>query len=347
MAHKRKNQRRNSGNSKSRPHLDSTFRTKKVPIRVAHHKHTGRKLPFYCTSYAALFFILVFAFSLLLFVSSSVKADQQSGSVLLEGFVKGPPPDQAANITSPIDGSASLTRRIEIKGTCQPKTYIEIYRKGSFAGMTACSDNGDFVITITLVPGKNTLVAKTRDAVGQYGPDSAVITIFYNAPEQNPSTPLMIYTDPVQKGTLQYNSFTLDYDVNGGKPAYTVAIDWGDGSPTSLHKHENEGKFQSKHIYEQSGQMTLRISVIDSDAVQASIQTVVVVHPQTAPASGSITRSGECPGGNTFSSICTSSNPALLKIFDLAWPAVIVASLMTISFWVGEKVMIRELKFRR
>jgi hypothetical protein len=43
-----------------------------------------------------------------------------------------------------------------------------------------CITTGSFEITVTLHPGKNEIVARTVDWVGQYGPDSETLVIFYD-----------------------------------------------------------------------------------------------------------------------------------------------------------------------
>ncbi|MBI5357473.1 hypothetical protein HZB74_01350 [Candidatus Saccharibacteria bacterium] len=230
--------------------------------------------------------------------------------------------------------------------------------------MTTCSSNGDFTINITLVPGENVLVAKTRDSVGQYGPDSVSVTIFLDSraietsqatPPQatvenkSSSKPMLIYIDPVQKGILIGQSITLDYEVDGSEPPYTIAIDWGDGTPTTLVKHDDEGDFSSSHIYDISGQRTVHISGIDSKGNRAYMQTIIVVHPQN-PTGALVYASPEdnncSEAGSTFSSYCFNSDSTLVKITEMAWPALIVATLMTVSFWVGEKMMLHQLKPR-
>ncbi|MEK9195933.1 MAG: hypothetical protein AAB914_01055, partial [Patescibacteria group bacterium] len=135
---------------KNPKHARAVYRHRHLRIRLAHHKHTGRKLPFYCTSYAIVFFILVFTSSVVMFATYSAKADQSIGTVQLVGEVKGKPPEIPAKIVTPIDGAQFTNSQIEISGTCLQDKYIEVYRKSIFAGMAICDKNGTFKITITL-----------------------------------------------------------------------------------------------------------------------------------------------------------------------------------------------------
>ncbi|MEK7626513.1 MAG: hypothetical protein AAB423_04175 [Patescibacteria group bacterium] len=333
---------------RSRKHHDATYRAKKLGLRIAHHKHTGRRLPFYCTSYAVLFFLLVFVSSIVLFVSYSAKADQQTGTIQLGGVVSGKPPEIPAKITSPSNGSHFTESQIEVSGTCLQDNYVEIYRKDIFAGMTKCSPEGTFTITITLVPGENRVVAKTRDSLGQYGPDSEAVTYFLDAKpgtKQSNNTglykPLLIYTDPVQKGVLMGQSLKINYEIDGNEGPYTIVIDWGDGSPITLVKHDKEGDYSASHIYKEPGQRTVRISGIGSQGGKASIQTIIVVHSESAP----ITSTASSCDSTTFAKYCFSSD-RITVIIDFLWPAIIIAMLMTASFWVGEKISYEHLRPR-
>ena len=53
---------------------------------------------------------------------------------------------------------------------------------GVYGGTTPCQDDGTYSILVDLFAGQNVIVARVADALGQYGPDSQTINIFYNAP---------------------------------------------------------------------------------------------------------------------------------------------------------------------
>ena len=330
-------------NLKNHNHPSGVYRHKQLHVRVAGRQHTGKKLPFYCTSYAILFFILVFASSIVLFASYSAKADQQTSTIQLSGVVNGKPPEIPAKITSPANGSHFTISQIEISGTCLQDNYVEIYRKDVFAGMTTCSVEGTYKISITLVPGSNTIVARTRDSLGQYGPNSEPVTYYLDqgvGAAQNSTNsatelmkPLLIYTDPVQKGLLVGQSLKINYEIDGSEPPYSIAIDWGDGTPLTLEKYDKEGDYSASHTYKAPGQITIRISGIGSKGGRATIQTIIVVHSSNTP----ITSTTTSCSGNSFAEYCLPSD-RLATIVEFLWPAIIVATLMTASFWMGEKI---------
>lgn len=336
----------------TKKHFQSTYKTKKVPVRLAKHKHTGKLLPYYCTSYALIFFVLAFLCAVTFFISLVASADQQSSSINLKGTVKVKPPEIAAKITYPADKTHFKESQLELKGSCLQDTYVEIYRKNIFSGMNPCSEDGRFRITITLVPGENVLTALIRDSLGQYGPKSSSITVFLdsvsrdedNTDNDNPNSslnkPLLIYTDPVQHGLALGQTFELEYEINGDTPPYSIAIDWGDGSPTTLDKYDKEGKYSSSHKFIKSGQNTVRISGIGSNGSKATIQTIVVVHSLQTPVTS--TENKKCDQNDSnFYEYCTGATFGTTNIPDIVWPAVLVSGLMTASFWAGEKIIIR------
>ncbi len=343
-------------------HHHSTYKLKRSRVRVAHHKHTGRWLPFYCTSYAIVFFLIIFAGALILFTTHATQADSVTGSIELKGVINGPPPEVPAKITSPASGTEFTSSQVEVRGTCLQDTYVEMYRKGTFAGMTQCSAEGTFQIIITLVPGANDIVAKIRDNLGRYGPDSEAIQVILKqkdkdnqAPQSSSSSPsqtyesyekvLLVYTPPVQRGLVSGQQLKLEYEIDGGTKPYTVSIDWGDGTPNTLINHDSIGNFKALHEYKKTGQMTVRISVIDAKGRQASIQTIVVVHNIAPNAAAPVKTCDYTRFTSNFLQYCAQPNK-LESAVNYMWPALTITVLMTASFWVGERFMYRQLRHK-
>lgn len=342
--------------AKSKP-KPSTYRARKFPVRLAYHHHTGRHLPLYCTSYAALFALIVFAASLVLFVSWSAKAVQQSGSITVSGNIVGDPPDTAANIISPANNSRYTNSQLTVSGNCLPGVIVEIYRNDVFAGDTLCTSGGTFELTITMVPDHNRLIAKSKDSANQYGPDSEAANVYYDVPAaparpgsppsqstsgKRPSGstlgPLLVYTEPVQKRTVQGQNFTLKYEIDGDRAPYAVSIDWGDGSPATLVSQPKEGDFEATHKFTKPGQLTVRISVLGGGGGQGSIQTIVFVVPGT---SAGIAKPAyaDCNALETYLCISMPKPDVVTQAINRAWIAIIITALMTASFWFGEKVI--------
>jgi len=337
-----------------KPHLTSTYKTKKVPVRVAYHKHTGKKLPFYCTSYAMIFFLLSLTFFSVLLSARLVAADQTAnGNIFLSGQVKGKPPEIAAQITSPKYGEKFTNPKILVEGTCLQDTYVEIYRDNRFLGMATCDSNGRYNLVVTLVNGKNILVAKIRDSLGQYGPNSTPIEVNLqinqntsnstsgNQSQANPAEAadqFELLIDPLQQSIWLGQALKITYTVKGDTPPYSLAFDWGDGAPSDLIKQDKPGTYTITHIYKQAGKNVLRISGLGSSGGNGTIQTVVIVHTNEAIVSGTIS-CADNPTDAVFASICNPPVRQEVFIKRFVGPAVVLASIMAFSFWIGEKIV--------
>lgn len=332
-----------------KPHLTSTYKTKKVPVRVAYHKYTGKKLPFYCTSYALIFFLLSLTFFSVILSARLVAADQTAnGNIFLSGEVRGKPPEVAAQITSPKNGDKFTNTKVLIEGTCLQDTYVEIYRGKRFLGMAVCDSDGRYAITVTLWYGKNVLVAKIRDALGQYGPNSTPIEVFYERPGGDSATadglnegstgPFELLIDPLQQSIWLGQAIKISYTVRGDKPPYTLAFDWGDGTPSDLIKQDKPGTYTITHIYKQAGKNVLRISGLGSAGGNGTIQTVVIVHTNEALVSGTVS-CADNPTDAVFASICNPPVKQEVFITRFIGPAVGLASIMAFSFFIGEKLV--------
>jgi hypothetical protein len=152
---------------------------------LSEHRHSGRVLAHHHTSYAALLFLVILAG--IVAAAASVVTHAESSSLSLT--VLGPPPTTGATIDSPTDGQHFSTNSVTVQGTCPQGLLVEIYRNGTFAGSALCDTSGLYSVLITLVPGQNDLVARDADGLSQYGPDSATVTVYYDAPPPPTPTP--------------------------------------------------------------------------------------------------------------------------------------------------------------
>ena len=349
----------------NKPHHPALYKQKKVPVRLAYHKHTGRMLPFYCTSYAVVFFLLCFATMSIIFATSLVAADQQnSGSVFISGEVRGAAPETAAVINTPHNNDHFTNTQVLITGNCMEDKYVEIYRGNDFLGMTYCDSLGEFSITVTLIPGENVLIAKIRDDLGQYGPDSNRLTIQLDknsVQSTSESTdgsrhidsaavvalkPLNISIKPLQQSLWLGQTIKISYEISGDLAPYSLAFEWGDGSTADLIKKEQAGKYTIEHKYQQAGKNVLRISAFGESGEVASTQTVIIVHQDAIPVTGTINCANYDDGlinrsNINFASICEPPSKAENWITRLAWPSLIASGFMAVSFWIGERVILR------
>lgn len=326
---------------------------------LAHHKHSGKVLAHHHTSYAALAFLLILAAILASAVSVSTRADSTSSS-LLSLTVLGSPPTTPATIDQPSNNDRFTTSTITVRGTCPADVFVEIWRNGTFAGSTVCDASNLYSVLITLVPGQNDLVARVVDALGQYGPDSAAITVFYDAPPPPTPTPTPSPTPtslpqptpaPTRSATpkptgappspkptsspnpgsapLLITSARHNYQgadpgtpvdwtltIAGGHPPYHLTWEWGDGSSDTSYA-QSVGDATMQHRYSRAGTYQVTVRAKDTLGHEAALQLVVIING--TPVAAPITNH-DLPGNLIF-----------------VWPLLILASLLVLSFWLGER----------
>lgn len=328
---------------------------KHTRLKLSHRRHTGRRLPIHSTSYAVLFFILLFVGTFLaIFSQQSVVAGpvSDSGDINVTGIVAGDPPTTPAVIVVPVDGTHFTENIITVSGTCESGLLIEIYRNNAFAGSQMCDLAGEFSLKITIIPGQNTLIARSSDFLGRYAPDSNTVNVYYDpiippAPAPVPgggtvtpaALPFLIYTQPVQRGLFPDQSMTMAYEVDGGVAPYAISIDWGDGSEPTVVALTKQGDFEQTHIYAKPGQYVVSISGTDSQNNKAFVQTIVIVNGPLETDNGTVFIFGMsmCEGDSSI--VCRIINST-----NLLWPAFLIALIMTISFWAGEQIVLHKYK---
>ncbi len=306
-------------------------------LQLVPHEHTGKIRPHAHTSYAGLTFVLLLVGVLLAGFSVGTQAadpavNPQSGSVGLTGVVRGPAPKTAATIVSPRSGSRTSTIPITVSGTCPTNTFVTVTKNSVFGGVTTCGDDGTFSLLVDLFDGQNTLLARVADALGQFGPDSTPVTVFYDAPS------LSLPGGSIGKQLFLESSVTvLGVDPNqesgrtavivGGVGPYAVSWDWGDGE-TTLSSQASDGTITAKHAYTRAGTYRVILRVTDSAGNSAVLQRVTV-------GNGPVEKSGTT-GGNGLGAV-----PGVLLS---AWPLYILAVLMVLFFWLGERRAIGKMR---
>jgi hypothetical protein len=299
------------------------------------HKHTGKLRPHRHTSYAGLFFVLLVVGVLLLGLSFGASAatpavNPQSGSVGLSGTVRGPAPSTAATVLTPRSGTVTTTIPVTVSGTCPAGTFVSIEKNGVFAGATTCEADGTFSLLVDLFDGLNTVVARVSDALGQFGPDSGAVTITYNAPSLAlPSggvgKQLFLDMTTTVVGGNPGTPIGRTVSIVGGVGAYAVSWDFGDDATTLV------SVATQAHTYDRPGIYRVIVRVTDSSGNSAFLQFVTVVNG-AAEALGS-------NGGKGLG--------ALPGVLLTAWPLYVLAVMMVLAFWMGERREVRVLRRRR
>ena len=274
--------------------------------------------------------ILLIAGLTLIFPVALTHADTQpaSGPINLGGVVPGLPPPTAAVITIPQNNQHFKQFHIMVSGTCPATTIVELYKNNIFAGSTTCTASGTFSLQIDLVKGENQLQARVHDALNQYGPDSNIVTVYYDAITSGVSLPqLVLIANALYQGESNIKPLTIEISISGGQAPYAISINWGDNSNPDLTSRPNGNKFTISHIYRQPGNYRVVIKGTDTLSNDAYLEIVGIVNG---------------PIYKNFSGI-TSSN-----LFDQALNVILIILIailiLIIFFWAGERWEFHELK---
>lgn len=309
-------------------------------LQLVPHEHSGKVRPHSHTSYASLFFVLILVGILLLGSSLAAQGavpavNPQSGSVGLSGTVRGPAPTTAAVILIPRTGTRTSNIPITVSGTCPVNTFVNITKNNVFGGVTTCETDGTFSLLIDLFDGSNVLVARVADALGQFGPDSNGVNVFYDAPTLNlpggtTGHQLFLEVSTTVLGVNPGQEASRSAVIVGGQAPYAVSWDWGDGH-TTLVSQSTDGEVTSKHVYDRAGTYRVILRVTDAQGNGAFMQLITVVN-------GPVNAVGATRGNGLG---------ALPGVLLTAWPLYLLALMMVLFFWLGERREARKLRLRR
>lgn len=301
----------------------------KRALKLSHHHHTGKILAHHHTSYAPLLILLgIVGMILGAYTAYAQSPGPEAGSIGLTGVVEGDPPDIAATINEPSDNDRFATSPITVSGTCPPGTLVEVYKNDIFAGSTVCSSEGLYSFDIDLLFGQNTLTARVYDALGQPGPDSNAVVIFYDAlpPQSSPinsldfgSAQLLLNTDSVFRGAFPNEEVGVPVSILGGTPPFAVNVQWGDANNDVISRNDNLN-FTAAHAYTRAGTYQVSLQGSDAEGRVAFLTVAAIVNGQPGSAAGSA---------------ATDAQSTLGTILAL-WPFYVSTVAIVVSFWLGE-----------
>lgn len=273
------------------------MRTLHKTLHLQHHSHTGRLLHHRHTSYRAL--AVVVGLAGLCMVGFTAMARATADSLYVYARIAAPTPTGPPIITFPKDGTTTTKANVTVDGICPvvtPQVVIVLLDNGSQVGSTPCDSSNNFHIPITLIAGKNTLIARPYTITGDTGPDSTAVTTTYNPP----SPPTVTNTKSTSVSTPQASSpplvLTIDTpfitfgpqkdavwlgSVSGGTAPYTLSIDWGDGT-TESHQLGLPGQQSYRHHYHLTQPYDITVQVRDTSG-QIITRHYAAVTPYIAP----------------------------------------------------------------
>lgn len=309
-------------------------------LKISQHNQSGKLQTHKHTSYITLGVVLLIAgFALCSFTSSFVSADTTdtdgdghpgpySVSNSLTGTMPAEPPTEAAVITSPVTGQHFTTSPITVSGTCPVDTLVELFKSDIFAGSTPCASDKTFSLDIDLLFGANNLVAKVYDTLNQQGPDSNIVTVYYDflgaqsAPlfsSDFAGNQLLIITDAVFRGAFPGKEINVPIQIIGGTAPYAVNVQWGD-STNKIYSRNDNFTFNATHAYSKAGTYQITLQATDANGRIAFLTVAVIVNGQP-----SITATE------------TTTNSSTTNKLLLMWPLYLCLVAVVISFFLGEK----------
>lgn len=313
-------------------------------LGLQHHRHTAKRLPHRHTSYRGLWVVLAVV-ALCIGVIQQTSADSYG----INATVPSPVLDQPAVIISPTDGSVVHDSQLTVSGTCQVTvdgTIVSLERDSVLLGSSMCASNGTFVVSVTLIEGRNNIVPKVMTTTNVAGPDGQSVDISYepivsgfgsdegvggaiNAgaarPARGESSQSLLVTSNQPMATYAEDGVTvLRLTVENGVAPYSVVIDWGDGHVDNAYTLKKAGMVQFRHIYQRPNAYIITATVTD-------VLGQKTVYQIPAVKAGSLATAYTTPALPTIGSLTLTSS-----FNRFVWGAYISISLGVIALWLAE-----------
>lgn len=256
----------------------------------------------------------------------------QTGSAGLQGTVPTPAPTTAATITTPRSGQTFTNMPITVGGLCANGLLVKIFANNVFIGSVMCN-NGSYTVQVSLLDGRNDLVARQFDNLDQPGPDSNIVTVTY-ANNQFATTRIPLLTLSsiyARRGANPGEQLVWPMSISGGSAPYAVSVDWGDGKPPTLYSEPFAGTFTTSHVYDSPGTYVVIVKATDKAGQTAFLQLV-------GQANGAVTQSGREEGSGS------SETQIIVRVIWI--PAALMIPLILLAFWLGRRYELSILRKR-
>ena len=288
-------------------------------------RHTGRRVAHQHTSYAALGFVLLLSGLVVLTLTLGALAEE---AIKVQTTVNGPVPATPPTITQPGNNQRFSNAEINVEGTCSRGYLLKLFKNNIQAGSTTCGFDQRWVMPISLVFGRNELVARQFNYSEQNGPPSNTVVVFLDRAGADPSLPgpganapdpvydqLILTPQKLFQGVLINEQGEWVFNIRGGQGPYNVSLDWGDADQDVFST--DQLTLTQKHTYLKAGEYKVVVRVKDLSGQQAVVQVVALVRDL----SSAKTISTQPPGG----------------ALSIAWPVLAILLLLVLSFWLGER----------
>lgn len=276
--------------------------------------------------------------ALLLLFAFSVSAQQapppenpQDGAIGMQGSITAPPPSEAATISVPTNNQTFTSIPITVSGLCPAgdDLIIKLFKNNIFSGSAPCVD-GSYSLETDLFIGENELIARVFDALDQAGPDSNIVTVFYEDDSAGAVGRPTLSSNFAKRGANPGQTLVWPIILAGGQGPYAVSVDWGDGSAPDLFSLEFPGDFNIEHVYDRPGFYNVVIKVTDANNNPAFLQLVGV-------ANGPLSQEDMSGADGT--------GPAAAATTRVLWqPAALLIPFIISTFWLGKKYAVKNIQ---
>ena len=245
--------------------------------------------------------------------------------------------------TTPAAPLHVAAKQILLSGECPKDSHIEFYRNGLLAGVAPCIGDPTFSIQIGLETGLNVIEARVFNITDDEGPISQLLYLVSDTPQENqasastPSSnvselaPFLITCDFNSLGFYTSENASWDMTIQGGKPPYSLNIDWGDGQQSTITR-SSAGTFKMVHYYSKASSSTgygINIKGVDGLGNSTTFAIMSIISDRNTHQAAQVSQAN------------AKLNPAFLtslkKKLLVAWPAYTILLLMSLSFWLGER----------
>lgn len=256
-------------------------------------------------------------------------AQNESGSIGIEGTVPTDPPKNAPTITFPVNNSNITDTPVNVTGLCQTGLLVKVFKNGVFGGSATCV-NGSYTVQIDLFVGRNELVSRAYDDLDQASPDSNMVVVNFPVSQFSGLNRISLSSIFAKKGANPGQALSWPIILSGGNGPYAITIDWGDSNQPDIVSREFPGTFDITHVYQLSGIYNVLIRATDKNGEIAFLQLVGVGN-------------GEAKDPTTATPVVQGSSKVIW------WPAAAAILLIIIAFWLGRRHEILSLrrKFER
>lgn len=262
------------------------------------------------------------------YAATTPPQNPQDGAVGIEGKVPSDPPKNAPTIATPSNGQNFTTIPITVSGLCTAGLLVKIFANNVFVGSAQC-ERGSYSLQVDLFSGRNDLIARAYDAFDQASPDSNIVTVNFNDAQFNPFgfSLLSLTSNYAQRGANPGQTLTWPVILSGGTGPYAISVDWGDNKAPDLISEEFTGTLEFSHVYDAAGIYKVIVKATDKNGLSAYLQLVAV-------ANGAVTANADDAEGE--------DDNVVIRVLWL--PALAALPLIFVSFWLGRRYELAELR---